>query len=75
MRKEIVYCDACGKEVERGYFRSGELSFKIDEWAGGSMGGREDIFIQKGDLCEECAHKLQKFIKEMGVQPIHPKGF
>ena len=49
------------------------LDFKIDEWGGGSVGGREDIFIQEADLCSECAHKLQRFIEnELNIQPHHP---
>lgn len=73
MEKLQVFCDSCGKEVKESYFRSAKLLFKIDEWGGGSVGGNEDVFIQKADLCSDCAHKLQKFIKEqLNIKPKHP---
>ena len=73
MKKVTIICDACGREIQPSYFRNARLDFKIDEWGGGSAGGREDIFIQEADLCSECAHKLQKFIEnELNIQPHHP---
>lgn len=73
MKKVTIICDACGREIQPSYFRSARLDFKIDEWGGGSVGGREDIFIQEADLCSECAHKLQRFIEnELNIQPHHP---
>lgn len=73
MKKVTTICDACGKEMQPGYFRNARLDFRIDEWGGGSMGGSEDIFLQEADLCFECAHKLQRFIKdELGIKPHHP---
>lgn len=73
MEKLQIFCDACGKEVKPSYFKGARLSLVINEWGGGSMGGNEDIFIQKADLCEDCAHKLQKFIKEeLNIKPVNP---
>ena len=73
MKKITIICDACGREIQPSYFRNARLDFKIDKWDGGSVGGREDIFIQEADLCSECAHKLQKFIEnELNIQPHHP---
>lgn len=73
MKKVTIICDACGREIQPSYFRSARLDFKVDKWDGGSVGGREDIFIQEADLCSECAHKLQKFIEnELNIQPHHP---
>lgn len=73
MKKETIICDACGNEIQPGYFRNARLDFRINEWGGGSVGGSEDIFIQEADLCSECAHKLQRFIKdELGIKPHHP---
>ena len=74
MRKIQEFCDACGKEIKKSYFKSARLSFIINEWGGGSFGGYEDIFIQEADLCEDCAHKLQQFIsKQLNIKPVHPK--
>ena len=73
MKRVTVICDACGKEIQPSYFRSVRLEFRIDKWSGGSVGGSEDIFIQKADLCYECAHKLQSFIKdELNIKPYNP---
>lgn len=73
MKKVTIICDACGREIQPSYFRNARLDFKIDKWDGGSVGGREDIFIQGADLCSECAHKLQRFIEnELNIQPHHP---
>lgn len=73
MKKVTIICDACGREIQPSYFCSARLDFKVDKWDGGSVGGREDIFIQEADLCSECAHKLQKFIEnELNIQPHHP---
>lgn len=73
MKRVTVICDACGKETQPSYFRSARLEFRIDKWSGGSVGGSEDIFIQKADLCSECAHKLQSFIKdELNIKPYNP---
>lgn len=73
MKRVQTFCDACGNEIHESYFRSARLDFRINEWGGGSVGGSEDIFIQDADLCSECAHKLQKFIKEeLNIKPHHP---
>jgi hypothetical protein len=73
MKKVTIICNACGREIQPSYFRSARLDFEINEWGGGSVGGSEDIFVQKADLCSECAHKLKKFlIKELNIQPHHP---
>ena len=47
MKKITIICDACGREIQPSYFRSARLDFKVDKWDGGSVGGREDIFIQE----------------------------
>lgn len=73
MKRITTICDACGKEIQSGYFHKAKLDFRTDEWGGGSVGGSEDVFIQEADLCSECAHKLQRFIKdELGIKPHHP---
>lgn len=73
MKKEIIICDACGKEFRPSWFRHATLKFEVNEWSGGSVGGAEDIYIQEADLCFECARKLQKFIEdELGIKPHHP---
>lgn len=73
MKKVTIICDACGREIQPSYFRSARLDFEINEWSGGSVGGNEDIFIQNADLCCECAHKLQRFIKdELNIKPHNP---
>lgn len=73
MKKVITTCDACGKETRSSHFYSAKLDFEINELGGGSVGGSENIFIQKADLCVECAHKLQRFIKdELNIKPHHP---
>lgn len=73
MKKVTIICDACGREIQPSYFRSARLDFEINEWSGGSVGGNEDIFIQNVDLCCECAHKLQRFIKdELNIKPHNP---
>ena len=51
MKKVTIICDACGREIQPSYFRNARLDFKVDKWDGGSVGGREDIFIQEADLC------------------------
>lgn len=55
--------------VAQGYF------FVIDEWRGISMADVDEYkSIQKADLCCECAHKLERFIKnEMKIEPYAPK--
>lgn len=66
-----TFCDACGKEVisSNGHFYSGNFHMRLNQWGGGSMGGSEDIFeYEASDLCEECAHKLENFIKNMGIK-------
>lgn len=70
---KTTICDSCFKEIQQMNFREARLSFVMKKWGGGSIGGNEDIFIQEGELCCECAHKLQRFIEsEMKIKPLHP---
>ena len=73
MKKVTIICDACGREIQPSYFRSARLDFKVDKWDGGSVGGREDIFIPVSYTHLTLPHKLQKFIEnELNIQPHHP---
>lgn len=73
MEKVQIYCDACGKEICPSHFKSATVELRINEWGGGSIGGNEDIYIQKADLCSECAHKVQHFLAhKLNIKPCHP---
>lgn len=62
MKKEITICDSCGCEIKKGHFKESFVNFHLNEWSGGSVGGSEDNFDVKADLCEVCAHKLRDFL-------------
>lgn len=71
MKKTTIVCDACSKQVEQGYFKEANFKFYMNEWRGGSLGGSEDDYIFKGDLCQSCAHKLKDFLeKELGLKEV-----
>lgn len=55
MKKITIICDACGREIQPSYFRNARLDFKIDEWGGGSAGGRhnsDERFINRGKVTD-----------------------
>ena len=55
-----VFCDKCGKELDRAYMYAGSImSPEITSW--------DAPFIEEPtsfDLCTDCAKKLEKFLKE-----------
>lgn len=65
--KVIVTCDACGKVFEKGHYEPAFLKLHINQWAGGSIGGEEDWFRYEADLCEECARKVEAFVRQIGI--------
>lgn len=59
MRKEIVNCDKCGKDMTHSpNHYNNHLKFSLYYWHGGSVGGDEDKKEFDIDLCEDCARKL-----------------
>ena len=65
MRKEIVTCDKCGKDMTDGnQYYNNHLKFTLRYWQGGSMGGDEDESKFDIDLCEDCTRELSGNIRQ-----------
>ena len=65
MRKQIIKCDRCGKDISPDvlmYGCSSHIEFTLKYWHGGSVGGEEDSDHFKLDLCDECSRKLSYMI-------------
>lgn len=64
MKEIITYCDCCGEKTEKIHFKGSILKFEMEEWSGGSMGGSEDAEHCDIELCADCAHKIESFLKD-----------
>lgn len=67
MRKEVIKCDRCGKDISPDVVyaeNTSHLKFKLNYWHGGSIGGEEDIERFELDLCNDCSRDLSYQIKE-----------
>lgn len=65
MRKEVIKCDKCGKDIspDKNYGCTSHIKFKLRYWHGGSMGGEEDDDNFSLDLCDDCSRELSMMIK------------
>lgn len=52
MKKEITFCDICGKETDQSY---GNVILKVS--------GQKSVTGHITDVCRKCADKLEGFIK------------
>lgn len=67
MRKEVITCDRCGKDITLSvqmWNRQHHINLNLYYWHGGSMGGEEDIDNFNIDLCDECARDLSNNISK-----------
>lgn len=67
MRKEIIKCDRCGKDISPDvlmYRYSSHIEFTLRYWHGGSMGGSEDEDNFVLDLCDNCSKELSGNIRK-----------
>lgn len=60
MKKIIITCDRCGKDLDLTY--RNHINFNLYYWHGGILGGEEDNDKFDLDICESCAEKLSKLI-------------
>ena len=61
-----ITCDKCGKDISPDkimYECTSHVSFALNYWHGGSMGGEEDIDYFNLDLCDKCSRELAHLIE------------
>ena len=61
MKKTIITCDRCGKDLDLDNYRN-HVNFNLYYWHGGSLGGEEDKDKFDFDLCESCDEELSNLI-------------
>jgi hypothetical protein len=68
MKKETLYCDICGKEIER--TDEVQMSIRIEKksliWD--ELGGYNSEKCELKDLCPDCIHKLYNSFKSLGLK-------
>lgn len=68
MEKKTLYCDICGKEIER--TDNVQMSVKIERktsiWD--ELGGWHVSECNLNDLCPSCIHKLFEGFKDLGLK-------
>ena len=67
MKKQIIKCDRCGKDISPDvlmYGCSSHIEFTLEYWHGGSIGGSEDQDNFVLDLCDDCSKKLSENISK-----------
>ena len=68
MEKKTLYCDICGKEIERtdNVQMSVEIERKSSIWD--ELGGWHVSKCNLNDLCPTCIYKLFKGFEELGIK-------
>ena len=68
MRKTIITCDRCGKEISNdinGFpHYLNDIDIRLNYWHGGSMGGEEDVDRLHYEICGDCARSLYHALKK-----------
>ena len=72
MRKELIYCDVCGKQTDQEGLAGKDAQVELME---GSM----DIEIQftQNDVCDECAREIATTLmvawgRRLALKEVHP---
>jgi len=66
MKKEVIKCDRCGRDISPDKLMYGcksHIELDLEYCHYGSIGGSEDIDHFELDLCDDCSRDLSAFIK------------
>lgn len=71
MKKQVLICDRCGKDISQDTILHGcksNINIDLEFCHYGSMGGEEDLEHFELDLCDDCSrdlyYKLKNWLKE-----------
>ena len=64
MRREVIICDICGKEINKGDARIKAKIREFDSWANDMLW--ESQKWKKLDICTHCLNEMSIYIKSKG---------